>query len=65
MQSINCIDIHLNTYNDINCSSILSKCKANNTTSGCVDKTCTDYLYTTKEDCENKKLGCTLNRDAN
>ncbi|CAD8196450.1 unnamed protein product [Paramecium pentaurelia] len=65
LQQINCSDIRLTTtYNDANCSSVLFRCKANNLTTGCINKICTDYLYTTKADCE-MISGCTLNKDEN
>ncbi|CAD8206757.1 unnamed protein product [Paramecium octaurelia] len=64
LQSLDCSVIPLQIYNDANCSAVLFRCKSNYQNNQCTDKVCTDYLYTTKGDCE-KISGCTLNRDAN
>ncbi|CAK66479.1 unnamed protein product (macronuclear) [Paramecium tetraurelia] len=64
LQQINCSDIRLTTYNDANCSAVLQRCKVNNFSNGCINKICTDYLYTTKVDCE-RITGCTLNLSQN
>ncbi|CAD8114481.1 unnamed protein product [Paramecium primaurelia] len=64
VQNLTCGDIKIAIYDDTNCSNILSNCKSNITQTGCINKACTDYNYTTKSDCE-QLTGCTINADFN
>ncbi|CAD8198030.1 unnamed protein product [Paramecium pentaurelia] len=47
-----CADItFLQTYTTSSCESFLFECKVNTTNNGCIPKICTDYNYTTLEQC--------------
>ncbi|CAK68380.1 unnamed protein product (macronuclear) [Paramecium tetraurelia] len=57
-----CADItFLQTFTTANCEQILYDCKVNTTNNGCVLKICTDYNYTTLDQCLSLN-SCSINK---